>query len=93
MSFEIVPITEEDIDGFWSAVDSVARERKYLAFLEGPPINTTVDFVLENINANWPHFVAKIDGKILVVSQKFCHMLNEVILGVVKPLTHRIVQK
>lgn len=65
MSFEIVPITEEDIDGFWSAVDSVARERKYLAFLEGPPINTTKDFVLENINGNWPHFVAKIDGKIV----------------------------
>ena len=52
MNFEIVPITEDHIQGFWSAVDSVARERKYLAFLEGPSINTTKDFVLQNINRN-----------------------------------------
>ncbi|RUR19096.1 GNAT family N-acetyltransferase [Legionella sp. km535] len=65
MNFEIIPITEEHIDGFWSAVDSVARERQYLAFLEGPPINTTKDFVLQNINGNWPHVIAVIDGKIV----------------------------
>jgi ribosomal protein S18 acetylase RimI-like enzyme len=65
MNFEIVSITEEHIEGFWSAVDSVARERKYLAFLEGPPINTTRDFVLENIRGNWPHVVAIYEGKII----------------------------
>ncbi len=52
-------------EGFLSAVDSVARERKYLAFLEGPPLNTTRDFVLQNINGNWPHLVAMHDGKII----------------------------
>ena len=51
-------MTEEYIDGFWSAVDSVARERKYLAFLEGPPIETTREFVLGNIQGNWPHLIA-----------------------------------
>jgi ribosomal protein S18 acetylase RimI-like enzyme len=65
MSFEIVPITEDHIQGFWSAVDSVARERKYLAFLEGPPINTTENFVLQNIKGNWPHLVAISEGKII----------------------------
>jgi ribosomal protein S18 acetylase RimI-like enzyme len=65
MNFEIVPITEDHIQGFWSAVDSVARERKYLAFLEGPPINTTEDFVLQNIKGNWPHLVAISEGKII----------------------------
>ena len=65
MSFEIVSITEEQIDRFWSAVDSFARERKYLAFLESPPINTTKDFVIQNINGNWPHFIAMHDGKII----------------------------
>ncbi len=54
MNFEIIPITEEHVEGFWAAVDSVARERKYLAFLEGPPINTTIDFILKNIRGNWP---------------------------------------
>lgn len=65
MNFEIIPISKEHIEGFWSAVDSVARERKYLAFLEAPPINTTKDFVLQNIKGNWPHFVAINDGKII----------------------------
>lgn len=65
MHFEIIPITEEHIKGFWSAVDSVAREQKYLAFLEGPPINMTKDFVLENIRGNWPHVVAISDGEII----------------------------
>ncbi len=65
MNFEIVSITEDHIQGFWSAVDTVARERKYLAFLEGPPINTTKDFVLQNINGNWPHVIAVSDGKII----------------------------
>lgn len=63
--FEIVPIAEKHIEGFWSAVDSVARERKYLAFLEGPPINTTVEFVKQNIAGNWPHFIAINQGKII----------------------------
>ncbi len=62
---EIVPITEKHIDGFWAAVDSVARELKYLAFLEGPPINTTRDFVLQNIEGNWPHFVALCDDRVV----------------------------
>ncbi|MBA2650178.1 MAG: GNAT family N-acetyltransferase [Legionella sp.] len=65
MKFKIVPITEDHISDFWSAVDSVARERKYLAFLEGPPINTTKDFVLQNIHGNWPHVIAVSDGKII----------------------------
>jgi len=63
--FNIVAITEAHIDGFWSAVDSVSRERKYLAFLEGPPINTTRDFVLTNIHGNWPHVVTLNDGKVI----------------------------
>ena len=65
MNFEIVPITEEHVKDFWSAVDSVAREHNDLAFLEGPPINTTNDFVLQNINGNWPHLVAIHNGKII----------------------------
>lgn len=58
MRFNIVPIEEKHIEDFWSAVDSVARERKYLAFLEGPPIHTTINFVQNNINDGWPHFIA-----------------------------------
>ena len=65
MNFTIVPIEEKHIEGFWYAIDRVARERKYLAFLEGPPIHTTRRFVQENINDNWPHFVALHEDKII----------------------------
>lgn len=65
MNFNIVPIEEKHIEGFWHAVDSVARERKYLAFLEGPPIHTTKSFIQNNINDGWPHFVALSEKKII----------------------------
>lgn len=65
MKYEIVAIEEQHINGFWSAVDSVAREHKYLAFLEGPPIETTREFVLDHINNKWPQLVALHEGKVI----------------------------
>ncbi len=59
---EIRPITAEDIEGFHRAVDAVARERKYLAFLEAPPLASAREFVLENIAKGNPQFVAITDG-------------------------------
>ncbi|HUS98081.1 MAG TPA: GNAT family N-acetyltransferase, partial [Hyphomicrobiaceae bacterium] len=51
------PITVEHVDGFREALDLVARERKYLAMLEAPPIEQVRAFVMNNIqNAN-PHLV------------------------------------
>ncbi len=65
MNIEIIPITQEHIEDFWAAVDSVARERKYLTFLEGPPKKATKDFVLENIKGDWPHLIALYEGKLV----------------------------
>ena len=65
MNFNIVPIEEKHIEGFWEVLDSVSRERQYLTFLEGPPIDTTRAFVLHGIAANWAHFVAVAEGKII----------------------------
>ena len=65
MKYEIVSIQETHITGFWSAVDRVARERKYLAFLEGPPIQLTKEFVLDQINKDWPQFVAIHEGEVV----------------------------
>ncbi|MBN9288850.1 MAG: GNAT family N-acetyltransferase [Gammaproteobacteria bacterium 39-13] len=56
--YKIVPITLEHQEGFRAAVDSVARERKYLSFLEGPSLEMSKSFVEENIKGNWPHVVA-----------------------------------
>jgi RimJ/RimL family protein N-acetyltransferase len=65
MNYEIVSIEEHHISEFWSAVDSVAREHKYLAFLEGPPIETTRTFVLDHINNDWPQLVALHNDKVI----------------------------
>jgi len=39
MKFKIISITEEYIRQYNIAVDAVARERKYLAFLTGPSMD------------------------------------------------------
>jgi RimJ/RimL family protein N-acetyltransferase len=65
-AIEIVPITQDHIDGFHRALDIVARERRYLAFLEAPPIEATRAFVLDNIKRGYPQFVAvSADGEVV----------------------------
>jgi ribosomal protein S18 acetylase RimI-like enzyme len=63
--FEIVPITENHIPSFRVAVDVVAREKKYLAFLEAPPLEDTTKFVLANIEQRNPQFVVLSGGKVV----------------------------
>ena len=57
MTYQIVPIAEEHISGFRAAVDVVARERKYLAFLEAPPLKDVTKFIRDNIDHGYPQFV------------------------------------
>jgi ribosomal protein S18 acetylase RimI-like enzyme len=64
-AIEIVPIAEGHIEGFHRAVDIVARERRYLAFLEAPPIEATRTFVLDNIRRGHPQFVAVSAGEVV----------------------------
>jgi ribosomal protein S18 acetylase RimI-like enzyme len=61
----IVPISEQHIEGFRAAVDSVARERRYLALLEAPPEADSRKYVRDNIAGGAPHFVAVTDGKVV----------------------------
>jgi len=63
--FNIVQITESHIIGYRDAVDSVAREQKYLAFLEAPPLAMSRAFVLNNIKEDHPHVVALVDGMVV----------------------------
>lgn len=58
MNIDIVPIAESHIEGFHKALDSVARERKFLAFLQAPPFEQTRQFVESNIAQKHPQFVA-----------------------------------
>jgi len=65
MEFAIVPIAPEHIQGFRAAVDIVAREKKYLAFLEAPPLEETTKFVLNNIEQKNPQFVVLSDRDVV----------------------------
>ena len=55
---DIVPISPGHIDSFHQTLDVVARERRYLAFFEAPPLETARAFVLDMIGHGYPQFVA-----------------------------------
>jgi len=63
--YKVIEISEEYIEGYCAAVDSVAREHKYLAFLEGPSLEMSRDFVRENLQEGWPHLVAISEGRVV----------------------------
>ena len=44
-SIRIVPTTESHIPGLHAALDEVARERRYLAFLKAPPLGAMREFI------------------------------------------------
>jgi ribosomal protein S18 acetylase RimI-like enzyme len=65
MNHRIVPISEEYIEAFRAALDSVAREQRFLAFLEAPPLEAVKEFVLANILAGYSQFVAIADDAVV----------------------------
>jgi RimJ/RimL family protein N-acetyltransferase len=65
MTIEIRQIREEDIESFHAALDTVAREHKYLALLEAPPLERASAFVRRNIENGYPQLVAVIDRKVV----------------------------
>jgi ribosomal protein S18 acetylase RimI-like enzyme len=62
---EIVPIRQDHIESFHRALDFVARERRYLAFLEAPPVEAIRTFVLGNIEQGHPQLVALSAGEVI----------------------------
>ena len=65
MRYSVVPIEERHIAEFHQALDLVAREKKYLAFLEAPPMERTREFVLGNIKGRNPQFVVEVEGRVV----------------------------
>jgi RimJ/RimL family protein N-acetyltransferase len=61
----IEPIREERIESFHRALDTVSRERKYLTFLEAPPLDSVRAFVKSNIAEGHPQVVAVVDGEVV----------------------------
>ncbi|WP_341210972.1 GNAT family N-acetyltransferase [uncultured Limimaricola sp.] len=61
----IAPITLDDVEGFRAALDSVARERRFLIFLEAPPPEAARAFVAANLREGNPQFVAHDGGRVV----------------------------
>ncbi len=61
----IRPITAEDADGFHRCLDLVARESKFLALLEAPPLDTVRAFVAGNVQNGVPQVVAIDEGHVV----------------------------
>ena len=62
MTVEFRQIEIADIDSFRDAIDIVARERKYIALVEAPPIEQVRAFVARNVERGYPQIVAVVDG-------------------------------
>lgn len=55
---KIIPASEGHALSFWSALDQVAKERKYLLMLEGPKPESSISFVKTIVEKNWTQFYA-----------------------------------
>src|SRR4051812_16920044 len=62
MTVQILPTTESHIAGFAAAVDAISRERRYLGFLVGPPIEQSTAFVRTLLAGGGVQFVAISDS-------------------------------
>ncbi len=58
-------MTEAHVEGFYRALDIVARERKYLTLLEAPPLEDTRKFALSSIGRGNVHLVALDGGEVV----------------------------
>jgi RimJ/RimL family protein N-acetyltransferase len=65
MTADIAPIAPDHIEGYHSAIDTVARERRYLTLLEAFPLSRTREFVLGLMETGDPIFVALANGKVV----------------------------
>jgi ribosomal protein S18 acetylase RimI-like enzyme len=61
----IVPISSAHARSFRDALDTVARERRFLVMLEAPPLELVAAFVRDNVANGVPHFVALVDAQVM----------------------------
>ncbi|WP_425530717.1 hypothetical protein [Rhizobium binae] len=64
-SVRIEPIAPAHIDSFHRALDTVAREKRYLSMLEATPLPQTREFVIGMIAKGNPQFVALIADEVV----------------------------
>jgi RimJ/RimL family protein N-acetyltransferase len=65
MAWQVVPLEKQHVAGFHAVLDGVARERRWLAFLQAPPPARVRRFVLDNQRLGAVHFVALEDTQVV----------------------------
>jgi ribosomal protein S18 acetylase RimI-like enzyme len=63
--YSISRIQRKHVEGFHRCLDIVARERRYLAAVEAPPLEGTRNFVEGNISSRAPQYVALFAGDVV----------------------------
>lgn len=62
---EIRPSTPNDLEAFWHCVDSVARERRFLAMVEAPPLSEARAYLEQARSQGMIQFVALKEPRIV----------------------------
>ena len=65
MDISIQRCTADLAESFWRALDAVARERRYLVFLQAPPLEATRRFVGQILAKGWCQFYAVHAGRVV----------------------------
>ena len=65
MNLSIEPVSEAHFAGLHAALDTVAREKRFLAFTEAPPAAQAFDFYRSIIANDRCQLVALIDGQVV----------------------------
>jgi ribosomal protein S18 acetylase RimI-like enzyme len=88
-AYRITAIGPEHIAGFRAVVDSVAREKRYLAMLEAPPLADVTRFVTGNIRRGHPQFVALVNDRVvgwcdvIPIDRPVCAHIGTLGLGII----------
>lgn len=61
MNHSVVATEEHHFESLHKALDAVAREQKYLALTQAPPLEQSLAFYRNVLSTGFPHFVA-VDG-------------------------------
>ena len=71
--YEVRKITVADAPSFRECLDAVARERKFLAQVEAPPLERMEQFVADSVSKDAAQYVAVNDGKVIGWCDIFPH--------------------
>ena len=93
MNARIVRLAEEHVPAFRAVLDSVAREERYLAMLQAPPLEDVQRFVAESVARERPQFIALLDdlcvGWCDIVEKPRDTLKHSGVLGTGVAATHR----